>query len=429
MSSSRNPDPEPLGSLTKAADFAFKHPSSKKLTGRNVGWLPVILSNSALPIFPCQSASSSVGEGTAPLPAFSINSRSECQFGLGYSSLGEDKFLGEVARLGHGMQRSFLVALLHELAMSNGENGPTLLLGMEEPELYQHPSQALHISDVLQELSQNTTTNSQVIISTHSPHFVSSRGFESVRVVRKHLADKCSLVASTTFTRIEGLIAAALGTKPDLPSVTMTAMEQIMQPSQRELYFTKFAILVEGIEDVAFIATHLHVTGKWHEFRKHGCHFIVAMGKTNLSRPIAIARELCIPHFIVFDGDGDKKNKDEQARDNLCILKLSDIENPQPFSDGIQWHRHIVVWPKSVFDAVKDDFGANVWDQAEQKARKERGYVVNVKQKNNMLIAAVIEELAAQQKFSATLTKLCELIFQRAGEARQDPAQLIENAA
>lgn len=48
---------------------------------------------------------------------------------------GEDSFEGELCRLGHGLQRSFLLALLQELANTDDPNGPRLLLGCEEPEL------------------------------------------------------------------------------------------------------------------------------------------------------------------------------------------------------------------------------------------------------------------------------------------------------
>ncbi|MEX0643478.1 MAG: AAA family ATPase [Pirellulales bacterium] len=162
------------------------------------------------------------------------------------AALGEDNFVGEVARLGYGMQRSFIISMLHELAMLNALSGPTLLLGFEEPELYQHPPQAQHVAGVLEQLASDTKTNAQIMVSTHSPYFVSTKGFENVRVVRKHPEDKCPLVAQTTYVEVEASLAAALGAKPDLPSVTMTSIEQIMQPSQKELYFCKFAVLVEG---------------------------------------------------------------------------------------------------------------------------------------------------------------------------------------
>jgi hypothetical protein len=52
---------------------------------------------------------------------------------------GEGDFSGELARFGHGLQRSYLLALLQELATIGDEGQPRLILGCEEPELYQHP--------------------------------------------------------------------------------------------------------------------------------------------------------------------------------------------------------------------------------------------------------------------------------------------------
>lgn len=352
---------------------------------------------------------------------FDPNKSVSVQEPIARASIGEDRFIGEIARLGHGMQRSFLVALLHELALSGGQEGPTLILGFEEPELYQHPSQALHIASVLEDLADNTTTNSQVIISTHSPHFVSARGFENIRVVRKDRVDKCSQVASTTFDRYEKVIADAVNGKPDLPSVVMTSLEQIMQPSQRELYFTKFAVLVEGIEDVAFIATHLKLTQRWVEFRKCGCHFIVSIGKTNLSRPIVIARELCIPFFAVFDADGnDASNANGHKRDNDCLFKLLDFETSTSFPAEISWGDQFVCWPNCIFDSVKEEIGDNHWSDAATQAKLTNGYVSGVKQKNNMLIAAVLEELSKRGIHSQVLTKLCDRMLARASDSLKE---------
>jgi len=93
--------------------------------------------------------------------------------------VGDGDFVGEIARAGHGLQRGFLVTVLHELVGNEENGGPTLLLGFEEPELYQHPPQARHLADVLERLAQSEN-NSQVIVTTHSPYFVSSKGFENV---------------------------------------------------------------------------------------------------------------------------------------------------------------------------------------------------------------------------------------------------------
>lgn len=46
----------------------------------------------------------------------------------------EHAFEGQVSRLGHGVQRSFIIALLQELALFAREDAPRLILGIEEPE-------------------------------------------------------------------------------------------------------------------------------------------------------------------------------------------------------------------------------------------------------------------------------------------------------
>src|SRR5581483_2071710 len=95
---------------------------------------------------------------------------------------GEGTFEGDLARFGHGLQRCYLMALLQELASFDLPSAPKLVLGCEEPELYQHPPQARHLSSVLEKLSE---TNSQIILTTHSPYFISGAGFETVRMVAR----------------------------------------------------------------------------------------------------------------------------------------------------------------------------------------------------------------------------------------------------
>ena len=124
---------------------------------------------------------------------------------------GEGPFEGELARFGHGLQRSFLLALLQELAASGQTAGPRLLLACEEPELYQHPPQARHLASVLEVLSSQ---NAQVIVSTHSPHFVSGKGFESIRMFRKIAKSSEVHTYRFTFAELSTDLAAASGEKP-----------------------------------------------------------------------------------------------------------------------------------------------------------------------------------------------------------------------
>ncbi len=109
---------------------------------------------------------------------------------------GEGAFEGDLLRFGHGLQRSFLLALLQELASLHDEAAPSLIIGIGEPELYQHPPQAKHLANVLERLSSNGT---QVIVCTHSPYFAAGPGFSSIRLIWK---DKSTASAYTSWATI-----------------------------------------------------------------------------------------------------------------------------------------------------------------------------------------------------------------------------------
>ena len=337
------------------------------------------------------------------------------------AAIGEDNFIGEVARIGHGMQRAFIVSILQELATSNPEGTPTLLLGFEEPELYQHPPQAQHMATLLEDLSARPEGNTQVIISTHHPYFVSSKGFENIRAVRKKTEGQFSIVQSTTYEKLEQKLAEALGEKPTSPSSAMARIAQIMQPSQKELFFTQVAILVEGIEDIAYISTQFQLNSKLTEFREYGCHFIVAEGKTSLSRPLAIAKELNIPSFVVFDSDAhesNEKKRKQHERDNSCILKLCGLDEFEPLSSKTFWSENVVMWKSTITKIVSEDFAAGVWEKAENEMRNSLGFRDGRNRKNNLLVAATLENLAKQGKISSTLEKVCNYILAFARKSR-----------
>ena len=323
---------------------------------------------------------------------------------------GEDEFLGEIARLGHGLQRTVFVSLLQELADDGGEDGPSLLLGFEEPELYQHPPQARHMANLLEELSSK---NSQILLSTHSPYFVSSKGYENVRMIRKSSDDKKSVVSSVTHKKISNMLAGALGEESRSPTSTMAAIEQIMQPSQNELFFTNIAVLVEGHEDVAYISTYLKLTKRWNEFRRHGCHFVIAVGKLNLSRPLAIANGLSIPAFVVFDSDAKayRNNPGDHLRRNKCILSLCGKDDVDPMPVEHYLSNNVIMWNSNIGEAVIADYGDNEWNVSEYKVKNEKGFLDNVKRKNPLLIAATLEELYSNGKKSDILDEVCERLL------------------
>lgn len=334
--------------------------------------------------------------------------------------VGEDNFIGDLIRLGHGVQRSFLVALLQELIGSDDLSRPTLGIAIEEPELYQHPPQARHFAAVLEE---HAGKGAQVVVTTHSPYFVSGRGFESVRMTRKDRASDKARVTQLTHEQLAEIIANAMGCNPISPTSSMAAIEQILQPSQSELFFSRVPVFVEGAEDIALISTQLQLSGRWSEFRKHGCHFITCGGKTNMSRPAAIAKGLSLPFFCVFDGDANrcdsKEARTQHERDNGCLMNLC-AHAAAPIPEETIWGENVVVWQDQIMSAVVGEVGEPAWLEAENAARAKHGLIDGVRRKNPLLIAATLEELHASGTTSGTLEQLCESILRFAASRQGD---------
>jgi energy-coupling factor transporter ATP-binding protein EcfA2 len=328
---------------------------------------------------------------------------------------GEGDFLGSLARMGHGLQRSYLLALLQELAGSEAPDAPTLILGCEEPELYQHPPQARHLADVFAELA---TGNNQILVTTHSPLFVSGDGFENTRLVRRPNPNTGSSVRALTFQNLCTRIRAALGEDQARRIEGLVAkIHQALQPAVAEMFFARVPVLVEGLEDVSYITTELHLANQWSEFRRLGCHLIPVSGKDKLIQPLAIAIELGVPAFVVFDADGDTVRADHRIkheRDNRALISLLAAAHA-PFPASNVFNGNHAIWTTNLTDVVKSDFGANyqrITDPIRVGYAQEGGL-----EKNDLFIADWLAAARADGLTSATLTQLCQNILTHARTA------------
>jgi predicted ATPase len=322
-------------------------------------------------------------------------------------TIGEGDFDGALARLGHGLQRSYIIALLQELAAIGGDAGPRLLLGCEEPELYQHPPQARHLATVLRKLANG---NAQVMISTHSPYFVSGEAFEDVRVVRR--TPTGATVTRTTFDDVAGDLNAA-GLKQIRPRGFVAKLHQALLPSLAEMLFTPRLVLVEGREDAAYIQAHLELSGLMERFRRGGCHIVPTNGKENIPQALAVARRLEIPTFVVFDADGDETNEDRRklhSRDNIALLRLCGLSDGEPFPAEIMWLPGCVIWPTNLGKSVDADMHVELWKQARDQAAVEFDHASGL-DKNPLFIAARLDLAWEAGARSACLQRLCDEII------------------
>lgn len=319
---------------------------------------------------------------------------------------GEGNFEGELARFGHGLQRSYLLALLHELASSDDTKSPRLILGCEEPELYQHPPQARHLSAVLQNLSEG---NSQVIVSTHSPLFISGEGFEDVRMVRKDAHNKRSEVMHMAYTDIAKAISTATGEQLIKPLGVLAKINQALQPSLNEMFFTTRLALVEGLEDVAYITAYLNLLGKWDEYRRVGCHVVSVNGKSEMLKPLVIAKHMRIPTFIIFGSDRDEQDparRLKHERDNKALLALIGTVGENPMQTKSLWGKGFVMWHSNIGAIVSEEIGATDWKIYQAEADKQYGQAGGLR-KNSLHIGASLALAWDAGKRSPSLERLC----------------------
>ncbi|MDX1749049.1 MAG: AAA family ATPase [Methylophaga sp.] len=323
--------------------------------------------------------------------------------------VGEKGFDGELARFGHGMQRSFLLSLLQELA-ELGSSGPTLIMGIEEPELYQHPPQAKYLSEIIQELSDQ---GSQILACSHSPYFIPGDNFSSVRVVRE-VGEPCySQVSSVSYGDLSQQLND-VGEKLVQETGMLAKLYPTLRPEINEIFFCKKLILVEGIEDLAHITTYVELMNLRNQFRVEGWHIVPVGGKSELIRPICIAKALKIPLYVVFDGDTDKedetkieqlsasdaqvdKNKLQKIqgeikrhqKDNKAILKLMNEDESNFWNDATLHLNNMTMWSTNVTNVVKDDLGED-WKSFQDQSAAHYGNVKSL-QKNPLAVAKALQ--------------------------------------
>lgn len=320
---------------------------------------------------------------------------------------GEGPFEGSIARFGHGLQRSFLLAVLQELAADDSTGGPKLILGIEEPELYQHPPQARHLASVLFQLAAK---GGQVIVSTHSPFFVTGTNFETVRLVRRRPATHDSTISAVTLGALRDMLGELPQFEADKIGATKAKLAQALQPALSEMFFAPFIVFVEGLEDVAYVTSYLTITGQIDEFRRLGCHLVPASGKSSLLQPLAVAKLLGIPHFVVFDSDadeGDEARRKKHEGDNRAILRLAGHGDENPMPDETLWTDNLVMWKSEIGTLVGEDVGGTRYRELRDDVRTK--YNMHGKgnlNKHNLLIGYVLAEAEERGWKSPTLANL-----------------------
>lgn len=247
--------------------------------------------------------------------------------------------------VGHGLQRAILFALVHYLAQrqSEEEEGDyteaqsDIVLLVEEPEIYQHPTKQNVIYDSLKKISggfnRQTGIRIQVIYATHSEKFIRMPDFDSARIIRKtDRAPRPETVCSSYTLQDCSTDFAAIATPNEepMPAEAMAAKLHIFSREISEGFFAERIVLVEGVTDKAVLEGAYLASGR--EIDHEGIAVISVEGKTKLEKPALIFSKLGIPIYVVLDNDeGDGEN---EIRNNRKIQQICGSEEIVDWPEG-----------------------------------------------------------------------------------------------
>lgn len=359
-------------------------------------------------------------------------------------TLVEDSFEGEITRKGHGLQRALIVTLLQHLAMrvpiepiaedldekETGiskpkgleiSQGPDLILAIEEPELYLHPSRCRYLHNLLLQLSEKPGiglgASNQIIYTSHSPYFIDIHHFDQIRMVRKmpspdSLAPQ-SVVARFSLEQAKEKIAKICNVDPDdftRDSFRARAIP-IMNTIVSECFFTDVVVVVEGLSEVGILWKLQEIMKK--NWSRLGIVIVPAGGKNNIDRPVVIFQGLSIPTYFIFDADSHLKGKGEKEKDarnrNHRYLRLASV----PIEDfpDTQVHKTWAVFKDTLEGILKKELGDKTFLFIQKEVASELGYDEMNRVNKNIEGAARFIELIYKKRYRIpTLEEIIEKI-------------------
>jgi len=360
------------------------------------------------------------------------------------ATLVEDSFEGEITRKGHGLQRALIVTLLQHLAIRvpiepTAEDldeeetgiskprgleipqGPDLILAIEEPELYLHPSRCRYLHDLLLQLSEKPGiglgASNQIIYTSHSPYFIDLHHFDQIRMVRKipspdSLAPQ-SVVARFSLEHAKEKIAKVCNVDPDVftrDSFRARAIP-IMNTIVSEGFFTDVVVVVEGLSEVGILWKLQEIMKK--NWSRLGIIIVPAGGKNNIDRPVVIFQGLSIPTYFIFDADSHLKGKGGKEKDarnrNHRYLRLASV----PIEDfpDTQVHKTWAVFKDTLEGILKKELGDKTFLLIQEEVASELGYDEMNRVNKNIEGAARFIELIYKEGYRIpTLEEIIEKI-------------------
>lgn len=228
--------------------------------------------------------------------------------------------------MGTGEQQILALSFAYAYATTFHEG---VFLVIEEPEAHLHPLAQQWLAS---RLSTMCASGLQVLITTHSPHFIDVMALPGLVLVRKTGSATVLTQLSTADLRAECIRRGAPTSRTTegnlLPFYQANASTEIL-----EGFFAKAVVLVEGKTESISLPELLRRCGLEHT--QAGIAIIPVHGKGNLAKWFRIFEAYGIPTFLMFDNDGTHDGEGTQRKDALAAVGIpADQIDGQLAGDG-----------------------------------------------------------------------------------------------
>lgn len=261
-----------------------------------------------------------------------------------------DGITNDVSQQGHGVQRAVMISMFQaivpdeeitrvthaseededetasEARLAETISGlPSIIVAIEEPEIYQHPIRARSFARTLHELSGQGGV--QVLLATHSPYFIQPEQFAALH--RFTISGGITSISGTT-------IAAVASTSGVDEDKVEKAITQYVPTEFCEGFFADAVALVEGQTDRVVLEEVARKLGS--DLDHLGVTLLSVEGKGGLRVARAILNSLGIPTHVVADGDfttSTRKAYKDKTAEEINALRLRARESHKSATETV----------------------------------------------------------------------------------------------
>jgi len=212
-------------------------------------------------------------------------------------------------RMGHGTQRLILLSLYLEVAKYykiKKKSDSTILLLVEEPEIFMHPQQQNAVADFVYKNSP-LNTSVMLLISTHSPYFIDEKELPQLRVMRKKDGMSYLLNDGKPIDELKY-------EKTELVNSVLLSMRH--EPEIKEVFFADIVLIVEGHHEKMFFSYLLDKKKDTKDgFSKKNVTILNSHGNGSLLAFAQVISCLEIPYVLAMDLDKD--SSDEKKEESM----------------------------------------------------------------------------------------------------------------